>query len=235
MSNENLELWGAVSKTDAAYTKPAQKGQFRITSIAPVYQFKQATEQWGPYGGDWGVKVDSETFHEREIGETILLNYDAVFYYPGGSFNIHATERLAYKTNGANGYLKIDDEARKKVVTNAITKGLSMLGFNADVFMGMFDDVEYVQSVATEFAIEKAVDKDAEIQDKRDELKDYVNRHIESINNSNSENLSAGLYKVSMRHLDRQKSIPSLSDIAEWGMRKIHSLHEQIKKDNSSE
>ena len=35
----------------------------------------------------------------------------------------------------------------KKVATDALTKGLSKLGFNADVFMGMFDDNKYVNKL----------------------------------------------------------------------------------------
>ena len=35
-------------------------------------------------------------------------------------------------------------ECQKKALTDAITKGLSYLGFNADVFLGMFDDNKYV-------------------------------------------------------------------------------------------
>ena len=35
---------------------------------------------------------------------------------------------------------KADDDFAKKLETDMITKALSRLGFNADVFMGMFDD-----------------------------------------------------------------------------------------------
>jgi len=35
----------------------------------------------------------------------------------------------------------------KKATTDGITKCLSMLGFNADVFLGKFDDNKYVQEL----------------------------------------------------------------------------------------
>ena len=41
---------------------------------------------------------------------------------------------------------KLDDDCIKKVQTDAITKGLSRLGFNADVFMGRFDGNKYVDA-----------------------------------------------------------------------------------------
>ena len=41
---------------------------------------------------------------------------------------------------------RVDDDCIKKVATDALTKGLSKLGFNADVFMGRFDDNKYVNT-----------------------------------------------------------------------------------------
>ncbi|MFK8333452.1 hypothetical protein M2D63_026040, partial [Pseudomonas sp. BJa5] len=38
-----------------------------------------------------------------------------------------------------------DGEAPKKSLTDAINNSLSMLGFRADVFLGIFDDRDYVQ------------------------------------------------------------------------------------------
>ena len=39
---------------------------------------------------------------------------------------------------------KPDHDALKKAGTDALTKCLSYLGFNADIFMGKFDDNKYV-------------------------------------------------------------------------------------------
>ena len=173
----NLKLWKSVEVTDVKYTKPAKKGQYNFTSITPMSQFKKATEQFGIQGIGWGVKIGSEIFTEQAIGTTNLLNYDAVlfFKYDGelGEIPIHATEKLSYQTQGTNGYLKIDDEVRKKVVTNAKTKGLSELGFNADIFMGQFDDPNYVDYIAFEQSINQAEDKQMEVKSKIDEFNEW--------------------------------------------------------------
>jgi hypothetical protein len=50
---------------------------------------------------------------------------------------------------------KLDDECFKKVTTDALTKGLSKLGFNADVFMGQYDDNKYVAQMKKEFSKEE--------------------------------------------------------------------------------
>jgi hypothetical protein len=45
-----------------------------------------------------------------------------------------------------------DEEAPKKSLTDATTKALSMLGFSADVFLGLYDDNKYVNDRKTEFS-----------------------------------------------------------------------------------
>ena len=181
--NDNLKLWKSVEETDVKYTKKAKKGQHHFTSITPMSQFKKATEMFGIQGVGWGLVVGSEVFTEKLIGTTTLLNLDAIlfFNYEGqrGEISVHATEKAAYQTQGFNGsssYLKIDDEVRKKVVTNAKTKGLSELGFNADIFMGHFDDPNYVDYIAFEQSINQSDDKEKEIKSKIEEFNDWCRK-----------------------------------------------------------
>jgi hypothetical protein len=46
----------------------------------------------------------------------------------------------------------VDDNFAKKIETDALTKAISKLGFNADIFMGKFDDVRYIEEMKKEFA-----------------------------------------------------------------------------------
>ncbi len=182
MNKENLKLWNFVEKTDPLNTKKAKKGQFTFTAITPISQFKKATEAFGVQGIGWGVVIGSEVFQEKEYGTTIILSYDAVMFFKindeRGEIPIHASEKSCYQTQGANGYMKIDDEVRKKVVTNAKTKGLSELGFNADVFMGMFDDPNYVDYRNYEESIEKSENRTQEITEKTEELNQWCRNEI---------------------------------------------------------
>lgn len=178
----NLGLWNAVSETDPMYTKPAKKGAYQFTSIAPMYQFKKATERFGPQGIGWGVVVGSEVFSEKEYGTTTILSYDAVLFFiedgVKGEIPIHSSEKSCYQTQGANGYMKIDDEVRKKVVTNAKTKGLSELGFNADVFMGLFDDPNYIDYRNLEESIRKSEDKEVKVKEETEALNEWCRKEI---------------------------------------------------------
>jgi len=170
----NLDLWDSVSKTNPKFTKEGQKGAFKFTAISPIYQFKNATEAFGVQGIGWGVVIGSEVFEESEYGTTKILSYDATMFFNfdgvRGEIPIHASEKSCYQTQGANGYMKIDDEARKKVVTNAKTKGLSELGFNADIFMGEFDNPDYVKAVGNEFKLEGA---ENQIEERAAQQKEY--------------------------------------------------------------
>ena len=189
----NLKLWDAVKKTDPSHTKPASKGQFNFTSVAPMYQNWKATEQFGIQGIGWGIVVGSETFTEKEYGTTTILSYDATLFFNvdgvRGEIPIHASEKACYMTNGykgKDGYMKIDDEVRKKVVTNAKTKGLSELGFSADIFMGQFDDPNYVDYLNFEMSLEKADNIEQETKDKIEEFNEWCRKETAvytSINN----------------------------------------------------
>ena len=55
---------------------------------------------------------------------------------------------------------RVDDDCIKKVATDALTKGLSKLGFNADVFMGRFDDNKYVDASGQKLGVDTADTKD---------------------------------------------------------------------------
>jgi len=138
----NMELWDKVCTTDPDCTKRvAQRGGF--TAIDAYSQIQKATELWGSMGNKWGVS--HECFEDIDNG---LLIYSAGLFYPGdndvrGEIPIHSSINMV---QGA----KLDGDCVKKVATDALTKGLSKLGFNADVFLGKFDDNKYVAELKKE-------------------------------------------------------------------------------------
>jgi hypothetical protein len=128
----NLELWQKVCTTDPKHTKKVSFGR-KFTAVDAMYQIKIATEQFGPYGSKWGVKAlvyDNVTKPNGDILEAII---EGVFYYPGGEFPLSVD--MVYK---------VGNDTRKKLLTSLTSKALSKLGFNADIFMGRFDDNNYV-------------------------------------------------------------------------------------------
>ena len=173
---ENLELWNRVEKTNPKYTKKAKVGGNQITSISPQFQIMNATEQFGSYGEKWGFKhiefdysitntpikltVKDWNTKKEEIIDSILglVGFKATFFFPNGEFEI--TNSIKIFTD--NKHSKIDDNYAKKLETDALTKALSKLGFNADIFLGRFDDLRYVEEMKQEFKepiVKKVLDK----------------------------------------------------------------------------
>ena len=150
---DNMKLWNAVEKTNPKHTKKANVRGNNITAIAPQSQICAATEQFGAYGSTWGWSTFE--FDYALLATTGIVIFKGEFYYPGGKFPI-STSISAYK-DGAR--TKPDADFAKKVETDALTKALYKLGFNADVFMGLYDDNKYVQEMEKEF---KPVDLDVD-------------------------------------------------------------------------
>lgn len=147
-----LKVWETA--TDPKHLKNVNSNGRNFSAIDSTYQFLQATEQFcGAYGTTWGLN-DLE-YSYKTLGDTELLILKANFFYPGGQFELYNSIKLAYMTQGYQnkpGYLKIDDEAFKKIETNTVSKALAKLGFNADVFMGKFEDNNYVQELNYAYA-----------------------------------------------------------------------------------
>ncbi|MFQ5631094.1 MAG: hypothetical protein ACE5I1_20160, partial [bacterium] len=82
-----------------------------------------------------------------------LILFQGVFFYTwkGERYAFPIESSIAHSTVMKNGP-RLDDECIKKVVTDAETKALSKLGFNADVFLGLFDDSRYVDDLRKEFS-----------------------------------------------------------------------------------
>lgn len=143
---DKLALWNAVSKTNPANTKKvSQRGGF--TSICAQSQIMEATRQFGPIGIGWGYEAAEPIFHDNLVFVRVMLWHGS----RENSFG-PVTGGAEWKNN--KGYL--DSDAPKKATTDALTKLLSQLGFNADVFLGLFDDNKYVKELEREFAEPRA-------------------------------------------------------------------------------
>lgn len=151
MKKDNLELWNKVCKTDPKHTKLVGYGTHKFTAINAAYQMRMATKEFGLYGETWGIMSIEYTRIEGLTNNIQLMLGNAVFFHPNGSFPISSSIELQsyskkYDTNN------VDSDFAKKLETDITTKALSKLGFNADVFLGMYDDNKYVAQVKAEFS-----------------------------------------------------------------------------------
>jgi hypothetical protein len=138
--NNNMRIWDNVSKTNPAHTTHVnQRGGF--TAISAQYQIMSATEQFGPIGVGWGYECAEPIFQQGFIIVPVTI-------WHGERSNTFGPVYGCCEMFGK----RPDSDAPKKATTDAITKGLSQLGFNADVFLGKFDDNKYVADLKKEFA-----------------------------------------------------------------------------------
>lgn len=138
---DNLRIWSQVERTDPAHTKKVnQRGGF--TAISAAYQIKRATEVFGPIGEGWGYDAGTPIFQDALVIVPVTL-------WHGDRANVFGP--MFGGAEWKNG-TRLDSDGPKKATTDALTKLLSQLGFNADVFLGRFDDSKYVAEVAEEFA-----------------------------------------------------------------------------------
>lgn len=135
MNNTNQTLWNSVSETNPNNTKSVEFGR-SFTAIDAYSQIAAATNKFGPVGIGWGWDVEWDDSLPTVIYANLTLWY------------IWEDKRGEVKVCGGcalNAKPKDSSEARKKALTDSITKALSYIGFNADVFMGKFDDSKYVE------------------------------------------------------------------------------------------
>ncbi|MDN0106226.1 hypothetical protein QVN76_04900 [Yersinia rochesterensis] len=198
-----------------------------VTSINPTYQTMRATEIFGPFGIGWGVDIVSEEFtpgipfmepvydaNNREVGRKPMRDGDGtilrtsnhtmrieLWYQHGGNrgrFPAFGHTKHIYQS--INGFI-CDDEISKKSLTDATTKALSQLGFSADVFMGLFDDVEYTTDNNIEFGIKNASTKADDVVRLRKELDDKFKANTETMRSAVTANEVNGICSKLTREL----------------------------------
>jgi hypothetical protein len=172
MTSKNLELWSRVEKTNPAHTKTLNYGR-KITAVDAYHQIKNATEQFGPAGDGWGWEVkDTKFLPTNEVAVLISL------WHGKSSGRVEQWGQASMYEKGKNAN-KPDSDCMKKATTDGLTKCLSFLGFNADIFLGMFDDNKYVQTVTTEFANKESQGTDkpeyADFENQKDWFEKKIN------------------------------------------------------------
>lgn len=119
---ETMKLRDSVSDTDKKHTK---KIKWWLTAIDAYSQIKKATGMRWPYWKGWGLwDIDL-----GEIWDFIFIK--CRFFCPKTSFEYHNN-------------IKLWEDCIKKLQTDTLTKCLSLIWFNSDVFLWRFDDVKYV-------------------------------------------------------------------------------------------
>ncbi|EPJ0398984.1 hypothetical protein ACTBCG_001109 [Providencia rettgeri] len=226
--SDNLSIWKRVQRTDARFTKPLEGMGFVGTSINSTYMFMRATEIFGPIGEGWGYEVIEEKLidgkplvepvldeRNKQVATRFLRDGDGSLFCEQNHsikirfwYIIECETRGEFESYGATPYryqtqygMKVDGEAIKKSLTDAIKKALSMLGFSSDVFMGMHDNPEYVASNKLEYEIKAASDNAEDATRIRKELDEKFTRHTETMRSAVTPNELRGITSTLTREI----------------------------------
>jgi len=242
MKDENLNIWNFASTPDISATKKANVSGQNQTSISGYWFFHEATKKFGPAGIGWGWDVLEERF---DIGVPAKITVNGADHLI--DTKIHTLKvKLWYVLDDKRGEIiqyghtpaiyaskhgaSMDGEAPKKSLTDALKKALSMLGFASDVFMGMFDDQDYVNAVIAEQTIDKAESKEAESDKQKDELQAMVIKHLDLMKNAVTLPEAKGILKF-CRTLETRKAIPVLREICERGLIAMNKTFDNKKQE----
>ena len=143
---DNMKIWDQLQHTDpnATKTAPSKWGK-KITTIDPMSQIQSMTSMFGPVGKGWKYEVEYKYIDGLVFAEVKIKWFDKQWNEYGP---VCSVQNL---TNTRGG---LDDEAPKKAMTDAMTKAFSHLGLNADVFLGKFDNIKYVEEMKHKFSKE---------------------------------------------------------------------------------
>lgn len=195
-----MALWESVKTTDKAFTKTQKLEGRDVTSINGMYVVQRATETFGPIGKGWGYEILVDRFdqgapiRDKKTGEviaheqmhTILLK---LWYVHGGKRNnVTQYGHTPFVREGSWGPYT-DFDAPKKSLTDAIKKCLSLLGFCADVHLGMFEDEIYLQGLELKKRLEAAgEDGKQEVMDEaKAAFRAWVDTQIEVLASTNNQ------------------------------------------------
>lgn len=227
---DNLGIWNRVYKTDAKFTK-AFSNNGGGTSINGTYMVMQATKVFGPQGINWGVEIIEERFDNGAPIMRSVKQQDGSFIQeiiPNGAggylceVNHTVKIRLWYKHGGKtgdvisygctpyiyathNGRLFSDGEAPKKSLTDATKKALSQLGFSADVFLGLYDDLTYRQENDAEFALKNASEKAEGVTRMREELDEHLAKVAETLKGAVTANEATKVHGSVAREIEAHR------------------------------
>ncbi|BBI47386.1 hypothetical protein [Pseudomonas phage HU1] len=226
MTSTNMRIWDLVSTTDTKYTKDAKVGGQNITSLNGTAMIMKATEVFGPAGFGFGWNVLEERFDKGaeifvgegdkraslgfELNHTVKIMFWAEIDGKRGEFEQYGCTQYLYKSKFGT---TTDGEAPKKSLTDAIKKSLSMLGFSADVFLGLFEDREYRAVIEDEQRIAEADDKLAEEERQKQERLDFIASVIKSLAEAQSQNELKKAHDVAVRKLGARNDTKGVTRI----------------------
>lgn len=224
----NLALWRQVDTTPLEFCEPVEYGGRTFTSVKAMYIVRLATEVWGPWGEGWGYDILEDRL---EQGGPILMDGNAVGHEVTRTIKVQVwhldpetgdkislpphygdSPHVYVAGHQRSKYIKTDHESAKKALTSAIKKALSLKGFAADVYLGKFDQEEYVAAQEVRQRIEQADDKNVAIVEERAAFHARVAYHQELLGKIPNVPTLGNMYKRALSDLEQRSHVLELPE-----------------------
>lgn len=225
VNKNNLSIWEQVQETDRSMTRTGWLDGRDVTSINATYMVKQATEQFGPIGIGWGYEIVEERYDTaapiykegeilgHEIDHTLRLKL--WYMLDGKRGEVEHFGHTPFIMRSKNGPYT-DHEAPKKSLTDALKKCLSMLGFSADIFMGLYDDQNYVEAIELKQSIDKADKVDEALAKEQTKFAEWVDGEVKLYEQSKSPAALKILHNSHRKKVERQCQVLQLPFPKVW-------------------
>ena len=231
---DNLKLW------DSKRTPPkdalknfTRGGGFKGTAIDPMWVIRAATEEWGPMGDEWGIEPHSITdqYVDGAEGQVVHIARFTLFYPgPEGPAKIPCVGQT-FLMQRFGDKLKTDEEAPKKSMTDGLMKGLSWLGFGADIYMGRHDSSKYSDLDTPQQESTPGGDAKEEVVDWQSHAEVTINGQIEGLTELVGKDEGKKRYNNVLRnfHVDSWKKLERVQ--AKQFSVELGLMIDQIRKD----
>jgi hypothetical protein len=140
MSNgTRMELWNELCESDPKYLKKISFGSRSFTAIDPQYQVMKMTKAFGPVGIGWGWENKTEVVNVSNGGSAVLAHVSVWHTSRENKFGPFTGCRKFFDATKD----RLAEDAPKMAITDGLTKALSHIGCDADVFLGKMDGNKY--------------------------------------------------------------------------------------------
>lgn len=150
----NLDNWERMRKPPKDALKSIRGGRLTgMTDINPQWRYQIMTEVYGPCGEGWDYAIDKLWLEPGVNGTIAAFAQITLRIYSEELTPLGQTSRtqnipgiggsmfIAEEKNG----LRVNDEAYKMAVTDALSVAMKMLGVGADIYMGRYDGSKYAE------------------------------------------------------------------------------------------
>lgn len=179
--NVKLEVYNRLRTVDKKFTTPAnipRKGG-KFTTINTQYMIEKMTAEYGPIGIGWGFWAEYEIHQVTEKNTLVIVKLTIWVEDRKNTYGpIMGTDFLVRAEK--SGLVFVDDDAPKKAMSDALKKGMSMIGVCADVYSGKADGVSADDDkYGEDERIQKDLEDAAKAEVKR--LRSYLLQKVEEI------------------------------------------------------